>query len=238
MPELTIIRMPNGVSRYDLVISFLQLRKQIFVDEMAWPLYSYESIEFEQYDTFNAVYIIAHDGDKVLGGARLIRTDQRIGTGAIRYSYMIRDAYEGFLPGMPRRLCYEEPPRCASAWELTRLATLPATDVARDILHAANAFLHEEGASQCLFLGPPAFMRMAKAMGYAPTGLGPIVRNEDGAFLAFSCAVVPPLTVAPRDDRKIIVTEDGASQATASDIATAGTLRYGFIISSDRPDAA
>lgn len=191
MTDVSIVRMPSDLGRYDLVVSFLKLRKAIFIDRMAWPLYHYETIEFEQYDTFQAVYIIAHDGPEILGGARLIRTDQTIGNGRVRYSYMIRDAYEGILPGMPRELCFSAPPTSPDIWELTRLATVPNTDVATHILHAANAFLYGEGARRCLFLGPPAFLRMAKGMGYAPERMGPIVRNDDGAFLAFCCDVIP-----------------------------------------------
>jgi acyl homoserine lactone synthase len=147
------------------------LRKEVFIDKMDWPLYQYDAIEFEQYDTFNAVYIIAHEGAHVVGGVRLIRTDHEIGTGKIKYSYMIRDAYNGHLPGMPTDICFEKPPTDQKIWELTRLATLPGADVARDLLHAANHFL-------------------AKSMGFVPARLGPTVRNEDGAFLAFSCDVV------------------------------------------------
>lgn len=190
MCELTVVRMPGGFQRYDLVRAFLQLRKAVFIDRMDWPLYQYDTIEFEQYDTFNAVYLIAHDGPRVLGGARLIRTDQMIGTGKIKYSYMIRDAYNGHLPGMPRDICFEAPPTDPKIWELTRLATLPGAEVARDLLHATNLFLIQERAERCLFLGPPAFLRMAKGMGYAPTRMGPTVRNNDGPFLAFSCEVV------------------------------------------------
>lgn len=191
MADLTIIRMPDGASRYDLVVAFLKLRKEVFIDRMDWPLYRYEAIEFEQYDTFNAVYIVACQNGEVIGGARLIRTDQRIGMGEVRYSYMIRDAYYDLLPGMPSTLCYDEPPSCPEVWELTRLVTLRNTKAAQDILRAANDFLKREGAEHCLFLGSPAFLRMAKGMGFQPKRLGPIVRNDDGAFLAFSCEVMP-----------------------------------------------
>jgi acyl homoserine lactone synthase len=201
MHQLTVVRTPRGFHRYDLVRSFLQLRKEVFIDKMDWPLYQYDAIEFEQYDTFNAVYIIAHDGAQVLGGARLIRTDHEIGTGKIKYSYMIRDAYNGLLPGMPTEICFEKPPTDPKIWELTRLATLPGADVARELLHATNRFLIQEQAEKCLFLGPPAFLRMAKGMGYMPSRMGPTVRNDDGAFLAFSCDVVdspdfPPIEYA------------------------------------------
>ena len=147
MAEISVVRMPDGVRLYGLVLSFLKLRKEVFIDRMDWPLYHFQSIEFEQYDTFNAVYIIVHENGKVLGGARLIRTDQCVGTGTVRYSYMIRDAHQGLLPGMPTELCDSDPPARSDTWELTRLATLPNTDVARDILHAANAFLNREGAN-------------------------------------------------------------------------------------------
>ncbi len=188
--ELTVVRMPGGFQRYDLVRSFLQLRKAVFIDEMEWPLYQYDEIEFEQYDTFQAVYLIAHNGALVLGGARLIRTDWTLGTGKIQYSYMIRDACHGLLPNMPKDLCFESPPTDPKVWELTRLATVPGTGVAQDLLHATNRFLIQEGATRCLFLGPPAFLRMAKGMGYLPRRLGPTVKNDDGSFLAFSCDVV------------------------------------------------
>jgi acyl homoserine lactone synthase len=190
MVELTFVRMPGGFQRYDLVRSFLQLRKAVFIDEMEWPLYQYDEIEFEQYDTFQAVYVVAHEGARVLGGARLIRTDWSLGTGKVRYSYMIRDACNGLLPDMPKALCFEPPPTDPKIWELTRLATIPGTGVARDLLHATNRFLRQEGATRCLFLGPPAFLRMAKSMGYLPSKLGPTVKNDDGSFLAFSCDVM------------------------------------------------
>ena len=196
--QISVVQMPEDTVDYDLVVSFLELRKEIFVDRMEWPLYSYQQIEFEQYDTFGAIYIIAHEGRSAIGGARLVRTDCRIGTGIVQYSYMIRDAYMGLLPGMPSELCFEEPPSDSSTWELTRLASLPNTNVAGLILDRANEFLATKNAATCLFLGPPAFLRMAKTMNYEPRRLGPIVRNDDGAFLAFSCKVIPGMERRPQ----------------------------------------
>lgn len=205
MATISIVEMPLAANKYHLVTGFLRLRKAIFVDKMDWPLYHYEKIEFEQYDSFHAVYIIAHNGDDVIGGARLIRTDRRLGTGTVKYSYMIRDAYEGLLPGMPTEICYDEPPSEKTTWELTRLATLPHTDVAEDILHSANDFLATRGANQCLFLGPPAFLRMARNMSYAPERLGPVVRNDDGSFLAFACPVITDRCNLKVEDAKPLV---------------------------------
>ena len=188
--EVSILRLPDGAPRYNLVRDFLILRKKVFIDEMHWDLHaSPESMEYEQYDRFDAVYVVAHRGNEVIGGARLLRTDRAIGTGSIRYSYMIRDAYLGHLPGLPHDICADNPPVTKTAWELTRLAVRSARAGAA-ILNTANDFLKTQAADTCLFLGPPSFMRMARGMGYAARPMGKITGNGDGRFLAFSCGVV------------------------------------------------
>lgn len=187
-----LICLPRDMARFDLVTSFFKLRKQIFVDRMAWPLHHAEGIEFEQYDTFDTVYVIAHRDGQAVGGARLKRTDTSFGAGKVVYSYMIRDAHLGLLPGMPTNLCHEDPPVDAGAWELTRFAALPLPGLAESILEAANTHLHAVGASECLFLGPPAFLRMAARLGWTPRPMGDLVSNDDGKFLAFACAVRGP----------------------------------------------
>lgn len=171
----------------------MRFRKKVFVDRMEWPLVHAEGIEFEQYDSFNTTYIIAHRANEVLGGARLKRTDSRLGSGTVVYSYMIRDAHLGLLPNMPPKLCASNPPVDSSVWELTRfVASDKPEGVAEAILRKANAFLYEQRAQSCLFLGPPAFLRMAKRLGWTAEPLGPVVGNSDGRFLAFRCAVIPP----------------------------------------------
>ena len=185
------VTMPGDIRRYDLVTSFLKMRKEVFVEQKAWPLFHADGIEFEQYDTFDTTYIIAHDSGKVLGGARLRRTDRRAGAGSICYSYMIRDAYLGLLPGMPMNLCHDLPPMEETTWELTRLVALPGSGVVERILEAANTYLYTVGAERCLFLGSPAFLRMASRLGWSPKALGDVVGNDDGRFVAFDCAVIP-----------------------------------------------
>ncbi len=187
--EVSILRLPDGLPRWHLVYDFLLLRKEVFIDQMHWDLHATGSMEFEQYDTPDAVYVVAHAGKEVIGGARLLRTDRRAGMGKLRYSYMIRDAYLGHLPGLPHDLCADEPPTSDTAWELTRLAVRTAR-AGGAILNATNAFLKEEAADTCLFLGPPSFMRMARGMGYEPRPMGEVTGNGDGRFLAFSCGVV------------------------------------------------
>ena len=194
--RVEVVRLPHDMHRFDLVASFFRLRKQIFVDRMAWPLHHAEGIEFEQYDTFDTIYIIAHRDGEAVGGARLKRTDCLFGGGTVVYSYMIRDAHLGLLPGMPTNLCHGEPPVDPQAWELTRFAALPVAGLAEAILETSNQYLHEVGATDCLFLGPPAFLRMAQRLGWTPRPMGDLVSNDDGKFLAFACAVREPQMAA------------------------------------------
>lgn len=188
---VTIQSIATGTDQWTYVTEFLKLRKQVFMDEMSWDLNHYKSMEYEQYDRLDAVYVLAHRDGKLLGGARLLRTDREIGIGRVRYSYMIRDAVLGILDGLPTNLCTSAPPQSPKIWELTRLATLREAGVAEAILQATDTFLKTQNAITCLFLGPPAFLRMAKSLGWAPQPLGPIVGNKDGRFLAFHCPVLP-----------------------------------------------
>lgn len=188
--EVSILQVPTGLDRWNLVVDFLRLRKEVFMDRLGWPLYAREDLEFEQYDTVHAVYAVAHVGDRVLGGARLLPTTHRVGQGSYVYSYMIRDACRSILPGLPSDLCDQPPPVDAETWEMTRLATLGDARVGAQILLATNAHLKSVGVRRCLFLASPTFMRMARRMGFATTPLGGIKSNADGRFLAFSSQVI------------------------------------------------
>ena len=175
-----------------VINEFLRLRKEVFIDKMDWDLNFQDQIEYEQYDMITTTYVIAHENNRVLGGARLIRTDTVLPTayGKTHYSYMIRDAYQGLLPGLPRDLCFDEPPVSDKVWELTRFVSVDGARVGKAVLDNVNRYLKKRGAESCLFLGPPAFMRMSKAMGYQPEPLGKVVGNDSGRFLAFSCDVL------------------------------------------------
>lgn len=191
-PSVDVVGFTESLSKWNLVESYLRLRKEVFVEKMKWPLFHSEGIEFEQYDTLDTIYVIARRGSQVVGGARLRRADQTSGKGSVVYSYMIRDAYLGILPGLPREIVPEEPPNTADCWELTRFAVIRDTELVIMMLRKINDFLYKHGAKKCLCLGSPAFLRVARRVGWTVTPLGPVVCNDDGSFLAFSCEVVAP----------------------------------------------
>lgn len=190
--RVEVVEFGSANCRWDLVERYLQHRRDVFIGQKRWSLASHGAIEYEQNDVLPAaVYVVAHDKGQVLGGARLLRCDTRIGTGPTVYNYMIRDAARGVI-ALPREICWEEPQEGAASWDLTRLLTVkPSIPLVRSILNAANTYLARARARQCLFLGPQGSLRMAKSFGYAPEPLGDLVQNGAGAFLAFSCPVRP-----------------------------------------------
>lgn len=195
--EVSILSLPDDAARWNLVSRLLEYRKRVFIDTMDWELYHAEGIEADQYDSLDTVYIIAHRSGTVVGGARIKPTSVSIGYGTISYSYMIRDACLGLLPGMPTTLCDDPPPVSDDVWELTRFAADPIPGLGESILNAANEYLHLRAVKECLFLGSPAFLRMARRLGWSPVALGRATGNKDGKFIAFKCPVRPPFCRAP-----------------------------------------
>lgn len=187
--EITVQSMLTETGRWDLVASFLKLRREVFIERMDWPLYHADSMEFEQYDRVDTYYLIAHSAGQNVGGARLLRTDRLAGAGKVQYSYMIRDAHLGLLDGLPAEICRRDPPRSEKIWELTRLISNGSSGVTAQLMDATNQFLQKHSAKSCLFLGPPSFMRMAKGLAFNPEPLGKILGNRNGRFLAFQCPV-------------------------------------------------
>lgn len=173
-----------------LINQFLSLRKSVFVDRLSWPLEVRDGLEFEQYDIVPLThYVMAVEGDRVIGGGRLLRCDAVNGTGSAKYSYMIRDAWEGIID-LPMGLSVNEPTTSPKFWEFTRfVVAVRDRPVAQEILAATLSFLQSQGAEGCLFLGSPAFMRIAKRHGHLPKALGPIQSNSDGRFVAFMCDI-------------------------------------------------
>jgi acyl homoserine lactone synthase len=191
--DIDIIEFGAPSARWDLVQSFFEFRKEIFIGKMGWNLTPHREIEFDQYDVLSAAtYVIAHEGDKILGGARLLRCDSRIGNGSVVYSYMIHDAWRGVID-IPKDICWNKPPTSSTSWELTRLLMVePSMRLMKEMLAKVNLFLWHKSATECLFLGPQSFMRMARIFGYLPKPMGSMTGNKDGQFLAFRCDVVDP----------------------------------------------
>lgn len=196
-----VVRIPEQVMTMDLeenrqlvlVKQYLALRKRIFTEQKKWQVWLPSDNDLDQYDQSYAHYVVACDerSGNVVGGARLIRTDQG-GTapGHNQTTYMIRDAYRGMLKGLPKDLCDAEPPCHPLIWELTRFVTDGSRGVGKVVLQTANDFLADQSAMACLFLGPVGFRKMSQMMGYTTHPLGQVQSNVDGEFQSFICNVL------------------------------------------------
>ena len=191
-PSVSVVSALDRSDSRHMIADFFKLRRDVFITEMSWDLFQHGTLEFEQYDDPSTIYILVHVGEIVLGGARLVRTDRQLGTGRVRYTYMILDAYDGVITTIPSQICTQRPPQDPKIWELTRFAVRKDyAGFGTEVLKGCNRFLQQVDADACLMLGPPAFLRMARSMGFSPTPLGPVCGNEDGRFRAFSVDVLP-----------------------------------------------
>lgn len=176
-----------------IIGQFMDLRKRVFALQKGWKVWISGQTDLDQYDRPDTIYVVAlqQATNTVVGGARLIRTDNVAGTpDHTMFSYMIRDACRGLLDGLPFDLCSDVPPVDCGVWELTRLVTDGTTGAGSAVLRAANAYLATQKAERCLFLGPVGFQKMARSMGFTPRTIGPICGNRDGRFQAFACPVL------------------------------------------------
>ena len=162
---------------------FLELRKQVFVDQLKWDVPHNDAVEMDQYDTPVAHYSLVLRDGVVVGGARTMPTTATWGA----HTYMLRDAHSGKLPYIPPHVMSVEitSPR---VWECTRLVISSAltsqaerTECLRLIVDGLVDLVRGHGAEEMICLSSLHLMRALRQIGYDVTRLGNTYRNaEDG----------------------------------------------------------
>ncbi|MEO6299078.1 MAG: acyl-homoserine-lactone synthase [Paracoccaceae bacterium] len=159
----------------DLLVSFLRARKRTFIDRLNWSLPESDGMEFDQYDTPVARWIIIHEFGEVLGGIRMTPTTARCGI----YTYMLRDAQKGLLEEIPTDVLFFEAPVSQSIWEASRLFI--SDDVpAHRRLHVQSVLMdalcdaaQEVGASQVIGIVPAVWSRWLRRLELDAVPVGP-----------------------------------------------------------------
>ncbi len=154
-------------------------RKQVFIDDLGWPLNADSGIEIDAYDSEDAVYLIEADAPRapVTASARLLRTDR---------PHLLGERFA--------HLCDGAPPSGPDVWEATRFCPAPGTprgDARRSMLARMIAGIMETallfGIEQVTYVADAALAPMALKVGWdvralgAPRGKG---RNRIQAFVA------------------------------------------------------
>ena len=158
----------------DLLVSFLEARKRMFIDQLNWDLPTVDDMEFDQYDTPFARWVVIHEFGRILGGVRLMPTTARCGI----YSYMLRDAQLGLLEPIPRDVLFLDAPVDPKVWEASRLfITEEATatrraNVQNILMNQMAASAREMGATHVIGIVPAVFSRWLRRLELAAVPVG------------------------------------------------------------------
>ena len=159
----------------ELLVSFLRARKKTFIDRLNWQLPETDGMEYDQYDTPAARWIVIHEFGEVVGGIRMTPTTARCGI----YSYMLRDAQKGLLDEIPSDVLFFEAPVSPSIWEASRLFISQDVPAQRRVLiqsilmETLSASARELGASQVIGIVPAVWSRWLRRLDLGAVPVGP-----------------------------------------------------------------
>lgn len=163
------------MSQYgDLLVSFMEARKRVFIDQLKWDVPSVDGMEFDQYDTPYAKWIVIHEFGQILGGVRLMPTTSRCGI----YSYMLRDAQLGLLDPIPRDVLFLDAPVDPKVWEASRLFITEEVTAARRaqvqgvLMQQMALTAGEMGATHVIGIVPAVFARWLRRLELAAVPVG------------------------------------------------------------------
>nr|ABD97989.1 autoinducer synthase AlpI [Azospirillum lipoferum] len=162
-----------------------QLRHQAFVDRLRYAVPSHDGLEWDQYDTPRASYIVVEHDGRCAAVCRLVPTTA---------PYMLEELFPQLLPYAP--------PKSADIWEATRIAVdaalpAPARDAAlRALIVGVQRFGLENGIRHFLGLMPVAiFKRTLVRNGVTVRILDAAAQPIDGIATAAGEILVDPATV-------------------------------------------
>lgn len=178
----------------DLWWQHLQMRKSLFVDDMSWDIPHTKDAEWDQYDTAATIYVISHKEGKAFAASRMIPTTHDSGG----WSYMIRDASLGLLPGIETGVC-RNAPQSKQIWEATRFAVCRSlvAPQARNaaLVHNAQALAtcaSRLGAKSLIAMMKPAFIRWLRNQNLPTERFGPTIHTPENERV---CAIQMDLTI-------------------------------------------
>ncbi|MEQ9261086.1 MAG: acyl-homoserine-lactone synthase [Roseovarius sp.] len=165
----------------DLWVRYMEARKAIFIDRLHWDVSEADGMEFDQYDTPHCRWVALVEFGEVVGGVRLMPTTANCGV----YSYMLRDAQRGMLPGIPSDVLFVKAPVNPRIWEATRFFIADGVSARRrlalqgHLFKAMHRIAREHGAEYLLGIVPSVWARWARRIGVSATPIGAIFGPED-----------------------------------------------------------
>ncbi len=163
-------------------ISHHRLRHRVFVDRLGWQVPSYRGLEYDQFDTPAATYVVWLDGERLArGAARLIPTTQ---------PYMVKALWPELIDG--------DLPQTDQIWEATRfvcdrnLNSETRRRIVAELICGCQEFGIARGISRYLGVMPVGIFRhVIAAAGCPVTLLGPPKRMGNHDIVAAYIDVSP-----------------------------------------------
>lgn len=138
-------------------------RHRVFVERLGWPLQTFDSMEQDQFDRLDTVYVVSRDEQGgVSGCARLLPTTQ---------PYLLEEVFPRLLNGMA-------PPKSPDIWELSRFAAVDfnaknssamgqfSSPITISLLQEAMVYAAAQGAKRVITVSPIGVERLLKRAGF------------------------------------------------------------------------
>jgi len=160
-----IVSAENRRRYHHLLTEMHRQRKEVFIDQLRWPLEHSAGLEIDAYDSAEAIYLIEAETQsaKISASARLLPTTR---------PHLLGDLFAD--------LCAAPPPRGPDVWEATRFCPAPETPSGQErramlgriiaaIMETALLF----GIQRVTYVADAALAPMARAAGWSAEALGP-----------------------------------------------------------------
>ncbi|MCV2893305.1 acyl-homoserine-lactone synthase [Lentibacter sp. XHP0401] len=169
-----------------LVHEHLRKRRMLFYEKLGWDIPRSAHIEQDQYDRAETVYILIERGGKVEGYARLMPTSARVSYGSVEFSYMMRDAMLGLLPGIPADILGKRAaPQADNIWEVSRVEASGKSALTALFLTIAE-YPEKVGAEELLAFTRKNFDAIVRGIGFDAAVVGEPVYYGGKPYCAIS----------------------------------------------------
>jgi acyl-homoserine lactone synthase len=176
--QVHVVTRDNGHLYGDKLQQYFRLRHEIFVEERGWTdLRRPDGLDIDGYDNEHAVYLLAIDGDRVVGGQRLYPT---------LLPHMISDVF----PHMAGRGI----PRAFDVFEWTRYFVVRERRTGRTdcrLLAAIQEFCLDEGIAEVTAVVEMWWLPRWQQVGFKVRPLGLPTLVEGQACIAASIRISP-----------------------------------------------
>ena len=175
------------VLRPELMREMARYRHKVFVEKLGWQLQCENSLEYDQFDRDDTVYVVArNDAAEVIGTARLLPTTR---------PYLLGEVFPQLLHG-------ETPPCSSDVWELSRFAAVDFTagagsgsaleqfssPIMRNLLQTSMACAAARGAKRFITVSPLGVERLLRRLGFQAHRMAPPIIVDGHPIFACSIA--------------------------------------------------